>query len=395
MASTLLGYRSVADSNPQLEVDRIVAEWESNKKVDLVLEGGGVKGIGLVGAYSVLEEKDYHPQNLAGTSAGAVVATLIAAGYTSQEIRDVIFHDLDLSRIADPIVPTDRIPFLGGRLSTSRPWNALLILRHRGLYKGDFFHQTLSKLLSEKKQKDVVTFGDLVVDPSIQDPRYRYKVQVIVSDLTDRALLRLPMDAEKLGSKPDDLPVADAVRMSVSIPFFFKPVVQSYNPSVPPHLCVDGGMLSNFPVWMFDAPPGQLPEWPTFGLKLVGPSEQSAPISVQLPIPLRASSNPGRLVNFLQDLVETALEAHDRMYLETAVFVRSIGIPTGHMDGTHFTLTNKDKEVLFEAGRNAADEFTRKWSYRDYLLAFRTDSRPGRRQMVEEYMQLQSTRVTA
>src|SRR5215208_2534246 len=55
--------------------------------VDLVFEGGGLKGIGIVGAYSVLEERGYRPQNVAGTSAGAIVAALLAAGYTAAELR--------------------------------------------------------------------------------------------------------------------------------------------------------------------------------------------------------------------------------------------------------------------------------------------------------------------
>src|SRR5215210_7505303 len=60
------------------------------RDVDLVFEGGGLKGIALVGAYSVLEERGYRPQNIAGTSAGAIVAALLAAGYTAAELRQTI-----------------------------------------------------------------------------------------------------------------------------------------------------------------------------------------------------------------------------------------------------------------------------------------------------------------
>jgi len=47
-----------------------VAAQEHRNHCDLVCEGGGVKGIGLAGAFSVLEEQDFRPQNVAGTSAG-------------------------------------------------------------------------------------------------------------------------------------------------------------------------------------------------------------------------------------------------------------------------------------------------------------------------------------
>ena len=51
-------------------------ENAQKKRVDLVFKGGGVKGIALVGALSVLEERGYEPQGIAGTSAGAVLAAL-------------------------------------------------------------------------------------------------------------------------------------------------------------------------------------------------------------------------------------------------------------------------------------------------------------------------------
>ena len=59
----------------------------SNLIADAVFEGGGVKGIALVGAVAVAEEKGYRWANLAGTSAGAIVASLLAAGYTGAEFR--------------------------------------------------------------------------------------------------------------------------------------------------------------------------------------------------------------------------------------------------------------------------------------------------------------------
>jgi NTE family protein len=94
------------------------------RHVDLVFEGGGVKGIALVGAYSVLEEEGYEPQNMAGASAGAIVAALIAAGYTSDELKEII-SKLDYDQFKDEALD-DRFP-LG---------KALSILRDLGIYEG-------------------------------------------------------------------------------------------------------------------------------------------------------------------------------------------------------------------------------------------------------------------
>ena len=82
------------------------------RTVDLVFEGGGLKGIALAGAYSVLKERGYRPQNMAGASAGAIVATLVAAGYTATELRDTIMK-FDFNGLKD------------------RPWEDLLPLLPR------------------------------------------------------------------------------------------------------------------------------------------------------------------------------------------------------------------------------------------------------------------------
>ncbi len=103
------------------------------------------------------------------------------------------------------------------------------------------------------EDKGVRTFGDLIrrEDAELE---YRYKAQMIASDLTERRLLVLPWHAPKLGiDDPDDLDVALAVRMSMSIPIFFEPARFVNAKTGGEHLIVDGGMLSDFPVWLFDA----------------------------------------------------------------------------------------------------------------------------------------------
>ena len=85
------------------------------RKVDAVFEGGGVKGIGLVGAMTVTEEEGYHFENVAGTSAGAIVASLVAAGYTASEMK-AILDSLDYTRFKDPGT-MERIPLIGPILS--------------------------------------------------------------------------------------------------------------------------------------------------------------------------------------------------------------------------------------------------------------------------------------
>src|SRR5260370_37223352 len=174
---------------------------------------------------------------MGGSSAGGIVASLVAAGYSGSDIRDVMFRQ-NFSALADPTWEA-RIPVIGVPLS---------VVRHLGIHKGDVVLGLLRKPLAAK---GVRTFKDLVHPESAAQPAYRYRLQVIASNITDRRLLVLPRDAAALGVAPDDLEVALAVRMSMGIPLFFKPIHQRHKTSQRTLLVTDGSMLSNFPVWLF------------------------------------------------------------------------------------------------------------------------------------------------
>src|SRR6185436_16308275 len=94
-------------------------------KLDGVFEGGGVKGSAFAGALAVVEKMGYEFVNVAGTSAGSIVAALIAAGYTAAEIKTII-DSLDYARFKDE-TSLDAIPFAG---------KALNLLFTNGIYKG-------------------------------------------------------------------------------------------------------------------------------------------------------------------------------------------------------------------------------------------------------------------
>ena len=348
-----------------------VRTWESDKKVDIVCQGGGVLGIGLVGALQVLEEQGFKPQNLAGTSAGAIVATLLAAGYSAAEVKDIIF-ELDFTRITDP-TPEERLPLVG----PTRAGQVLSVLLEHGLYAGDYFLGFIRDLL---EKRGVRTFGDLIYDDRADaEPRFRHKVQVIASDVSQHQLLRLPLDAPKLGVEPDRFPVAEAVRMSMSIPLFFRPVEWNETSSRIRHVVVDGGMLSNFPVWLFDEP--GIPAWPTLGIKLVGPAQRD---DIAPPRSLFRD-----LLDYAWALVETMQQFHDRLYLDTESFSRTIGVPTAGISSTNFKITDAEKQQLFQHGRQAAEEFLAKdWTFDGYIAAFRLGNPLSRRQMVSEQMRL-------
>ena len=100
-------------------------------RADLVCEGGGVRGIGLVGAVHALAAAGYEFPRVAGSSAGAVVASMVAALQAAGEPLsrlDELAQNIDYSKFADPTLLA-RIPIVGPALS---------LVTRDGLYQGDY-----------------------------------------------------------------------------------------------------------------------------------------------------------------------------------------------------------------------------------------------------------------
>lgn len=311
------------------------------EKIDGVFEGGGVKGIGLVGAVSVIERK-YEFVNLAGTSAGAIVAALLAAGYTADEMTKII-SELDFSTLEDPTLFT-RVPVVG----------PLLGLLDNGLYKGDVFENKMRGWLAAKGK---YTFKDLLLAEFADEDRYRFKLRVVAADIDRKQMLVLPQDIKQYGEKPEDLDIAKAVRMSMSIPLLFKPV--KLNGSN----IVDGGIVSNFPVDLFDS--NGPPAWPTFGFKLVLSDQHHPGELLEFPV-------SGPVVSEIIAVFSTAMEAHDAYYLANDKYVRTIAIDTLNIGSTDFHLTPQQKEALYHSGEHAAEEFLKTWDFDTYKALYRS-----------------------
>jgi NTE family protein len=322
-------------------------------RADGVFEGGGVKGIAFVGALQAFEEAGYGWQNVAGTSAGAVASGLIAAGYTAAELREIMATRVDFERMMDAGA-LGSIPVVG-------QWLNLVV--NEGFYRGDYFLGLMRTLLAEKMGKERVTFADFTLPKEPVDSeeaylgRFKYRLHVVASNISRNELMVLPQDVTRLGLDPDEFEVALAVRMSISIPYFFMPVrvAEAANPRSK-HWVVDGGLLSNFPIRYFDAPPGEPPAWPTFGLLLWEPTAGQP-----------RHERIRTLASMTRAMVRTMNTAHDRKALAEADLRRIVKIPTGHISATDFDLTPADREWLIESGYRAAKEFLEAWSWEEYV----------------------------
>jgi len=329
------------------------------KRADLVLSGGGVKGIGLVGAVVALMEAGYVAQRVSGTSAGSIVGAIVAAAAHGQKMSPAEVKELALSLnykdFLDP-GPLERVPLIGGPVA---------LLRGTGIYRGD---RVRDWVRSQLKSLGVSTFGDLAYDDSDLLPERRYRLVVTVADVTRGQLVRLPWDYRRLyGLDPDEQLVADAVRASMAIPFFYRPVKLT-GVSGATSTLVDGGVLSNFPIDTFDRPDGKPPRWPTFGITVLPrPTEGLGAVMPALK-PLRLFEQTA----LLESLLTTMLAGHDQTHLNHPwVYSRSIAVESTNVGVLDFDIPRGRLEELYDKGYEAAREFLSTWDWAVYLKRFR------------------------
>jgi NTE family protein len=328
-----------------MPADSSSVEGFSGAKADLVLEGGGVKGLGLLGAVTSLASHGYTFPRVAGTSAGAIVGALVAACMKSgTDIARLVsvMDDLDYESFQDK-TPLDHL---------GPPGQATELLLSRGIFKGEYLVTWLSEQLEDL---GVETFGDLRIseadDPESALPEdQRYRLVVMASDISKGQLVRLPWDYRRYGLEADDMRVVDAVRASMSIPFFFHPSELKTSDGSRVTL-VDGGMLSNFPIESFDRNDGNPPRWPTFGVKLSARPQGHAP-----------SYPTGNVLEFSVACLHTLLAAHDAYHLDDKhVTERTIFVDTSGVSATDFGIEETTQKLLFANGQRSAEQFLSTW----------------------------------
>ncbi|MCX2929437.1 patatin-like phospholipase family protein [Mycobacterium sp. CVI_P3] len=329
------------------------------KPIDLVLAGGGVKGIGLAGAVVKLMEAGYRAYRVAGSSAGSIVGSIVAAAakndqLTPQEVRDLTLG-IDYRKFLDP-GPLERVPLLGPSWA---------ILQGTGIYQGDYAHRFIADQLLDL---GVSTFGDLRLDDDQLPEEQRYRLVVTAADVTTGQLVRLPWDYRRLyGLDPDEQPVADAVRASMSIPFFFRPVTLTSATGRESTL-VDGGLLSNYPIDSLDRPDGKQPRWPTFGVTLLPDLPENDDKVIPALAPLRLFGGP----SLLEDVIITILVGRDQAYLNLPwVSARTIRVDSTSVGVLDFDITHRQIDALYAAGYDAATTFLSTWDERAYVERFR------------------------
>jgi len=353
--------------------------WTDDKGVqhlnaDLVLEGGGVKGIGFAGALLVLAEAGYHFQRVAGTSAGAIAATLVDAIEKAGKDMTVISDYLGQLQF-DNFLREGHLRHLADEMHMAKLADAASLMTHMGLYSGDYLAEWLTPIL---KGLGVSTFADLRItdDPGMSlPPGHQYRLVVHTSDISRGELVHLPWDFDYYGVDGSTQDVVAAVRASMSIPFFFEPVKFSAQPAkvtVPQPdgtsieqtypggevTWVDGGMLANFPIDAFDRVDNGPPRWPTIGIKL-----SAQPLEMAKDVP--AGNTLAEALRCLQTMLNEWDRYHvDQTTADRTIFVdnRVTTVVNGQpsqtaISATDFHLTAELQHQLFLNGATAATNF--------------------------------------
>ena len=184
-----------------------------SKPKNLVLSGGGIKGIHILGALQFLHENNMlaNVSNFAGTSVGAMICGLMAIGYTPKEMFDILFN-VDIMKLRNMNVPS--------------------VFENFGVDDGEKITKFIKILIKNKTDDPEITLLDVY---------NKYKKNTILQQLCWNN-----RKAKFLNYKETQtLQLWLAIRMSICVPLFFCPVNYQNN------LYIDGALCDNFPMDVF------------------------------------------------------------------------------------------------------------------------------------------------
>jgi NTE family protein len=296
-------------------------------RADGVFSGGGIKALGFTGALKAAAEAGYTEWvQLAGTSAGAITATALAVGYDADTLRQQL-DAFDFAKLAD----------YGGPFGVGRIEN--LIVRD-ALAHGKALTRFIEQLLHDAP-KPATKFGEL-----------SDRLRVIGADLAHNRMVVFPedvalyVDSDGKPLVPDEFPIAEAVRISAGYPYFFPPLKLRDAVTGKQGALVDGGIVSSYPVFLFDTPQ---PKHPTWGFQLFGGSDPERPT-------YEGIGGLAWPIDMLKAILDTSINAFDKLAMQ-AFGNRTIAIPTGGVGTLDFALTDEQKQFLFDSGYNAGKAF--------------------------------------
>lgn len=324
---------------------------------NLVFEGGGVKGIAYIGALETLDGLKIlqNIERVGGTSAGAINAILVGLNFTKEETKDILWA-LDFHKFMDDSWGIVR--------DTER------LLHEYGWYKGDYFRKWIGQLIKEKTGNSEATFADV----EAMKEKYNFKSLFFMGTNLSTSFSEV-FSAEHTPRTC----IADAVRISMSIPLFFA-AKRNYRNDV----YVDGGVLDNYPIKLFDrkkyinSDNFSIPDYykrinanypnverpisdyvynkETLGFRLDTANEISMFRDHAEPVHHEINN----FFDYSWALINTLLEAQQSQHLHSDDWMRTIYIDTLGVKTTDFDLTDTKKKELVASGEKCSQDYF-KW----------------------------------
>lgn len=330
---------------------------------NLVFKGGGVRGIAYLGALKYCFEQNWlrKVERVAGTSAGAITAAVLALNLESFEELKTIADSLDYRRVPSEGDEPEQIakPSAAGGLASRLQSLGIVknlqcttrLLQEKGWYSSDYFYQWLRRVIRDRfaVAKDAYTFRDFA-DPSLhKEGRKFLDLYITGTDLSNRQ--------SRIFSVQDtpDMEVAMAARISMSIPLFFEAMPYRYPGTAEDQAYVDGGILWNYPIGLFDDP--------RYGRKFSEGVNQETLGFFVFSSPDKEGFKPIRtLVDHVGALFETLLLAQERLVFQgESPRGRTIFIDDAGVEQTEFDIKVGDQtySALFDSGYRAAAAFAK------------------------------------
>jgi NTE family protein len=288
-----------------------------------VFEGAGIRGIAYVGALKALDEKHYLDsiQMVGGSSAGAITACFLALGYSPQEMEEKLlamnFQDFN----------DNKFPLVSGIRNINKFY---------GWYEGRVFEKWIRGHIAARTGNGNITFKELHDQAQYKD------LAIMGTSVNNQRSIRFDYETYP------NMEVATAVRISMSIPYYFKAVcIDSFGhdlSKIPDNgyydLCVDGGISSNLPVELFDVPQRQI-----LAFQIVREAQLANKNTDEI-APYKVSN----FSFFMKALYNLVMESRQSLKLKNYEQVKMIEISDGGIGPKIKKLKRKDVELLLNNG---------------------------------------------
>lgn len=265
------------------------------------MSGGGIKAVAHIGALQRLEAAGYlaAARTWVGLSAGALVAFGICIGYTLPELNDICSR-FNFAELQDPA-----------------PHGFLSFLDHYGIDTGDKLYRFIHALLTVRGLSPDLCFRDL--------PTKR-ELRIVATNMTSG------QPVVYSASTTPDIKIADALRASMSLPFYFWPVNNEAG-----DMLVDGGVHGLYP------------------MHVLADNEKPHALGILLnaAVDRWSEEGPDTYIHRLYSIINHSwANLFAEMYAD-----QTINVNTPHISMIKFTLDATDRKTLWDSGAQAADTF--------------------------------------